>query len=163
MGTKKATNGTGTYCFICATHGHQRLGHVVHGVDPETGERRVICGYHLEALESGDEESWPIISNWANCKWVKKFEQLLRQLERDEPDENKVCSEITETINLGVRMKLDPKVLKRRDSYVVAGYTINRPEPAARYAHRVNTYLERFIADEAVKIARKRREAGNAK
>ena len=156
MATKKATNaGSGRFCWICEEKGFQRLGSYVYGTDRETGERTTVCGFHYEALE--DSAAWPIISNWANTKWVKEFERLLQQLERDELDDAKVVQDINSIVELGVRMKLDPKVLRRLDSYVVAGYTINRPEPAARYAHRVNSYLERFIVSQAKKIAKEQK------
>jgi len=139
------------YCEICERAGHKRVGEVVI-------KGHVVCGFHMCCMEYGEETAWPIVSNWAACKWVTEFQQLLRPL-MDPFLENKDQA-VKAVYDYGVRMKLDPERLRRRERMWVAGRWIDRQESADEYARRVNAYLERFIAEEAVKIARKRKEAG---
>ena len=140
------------YCEMCAQAGHKRIAQaVING--------HSVCGFHMCCMEYGEETAWPIVSNWAACKWVTEFQQLLRPL-MDPFLENKDQA-VKAVYDYGVRMKLDPERLRRRERMWVAGRWIDRQESADEYARRVNAYLERFIAEEAVKIARKRKEASD--
>lgn len=152
MGKKQAP--VSTYCEICERAGHKRVGEAVI-------KGHVVCGFHMCCLEDGEEGAWPIVSNWANNKRVIEFQGLLRPLFSSRPtdDEDKINKIIRAVYEHGVNMKLDPEQLRRRERVWVARRWIERRETGAEYAARVNAYLERYIAEEAVKIARKRREA----
>ena len=133
------------FCEMCAREGYNRI-----AVAKINGHR--VCGFHMCCLEHGEEGAWPIVSNWANCKWVREFQGLLRPLFDPFPvDEDRLIQAVCD---YGVKMKLDPERLRRLERRKIAGRWVERRETGSEYAARVNAYLERFIADEAVKIAR---------